>query len=346
MTTKVDSTSSQVYGDFAGLEKLKSGVRGNDAKAIRQVAQQFESLFARMMIKSMRDAIGKDPIFGSDSQQMYQGMFDNQLSLELTKGRGLGLSDMLMRQLQHAGASGATSAAGGSGGASSARATSSGLPAARTPTAAVPTASAADQASFVRHVWPHAEQAGAQLGVNPVSLVAQAALETNWGRSMPHGAAGSSNNLFGIKAGSSWNGSAVSASTQEFTAGASAATATTASFRSYASAADSFQDYVALLRSNPRFSGALNQGDNVAGFASALQRGGYATDPRYAHKVTAVAQQVIGSIQAGSTEGGSLGDSPLQGGSIQAPSDQADSLRDAVLKFASAVPIKGTTGTL
>jgi peptidoglycan hydrolase FlgJ len=330
MTTKVDSTSSQVYGDFAGLEKLKSGVRGNDAKAIRQVAQQFESLFARMMIKSMRDAIGKDPIFGSDQQQMYQGMFDNQLSLELTKGRGLGLSDMLIRQLQHAGASGATSVAGATG-----------QPTPRTTAAAVPTASAADQASFVRDVWPHAEEAGAQLGVNPVSLVAQAALETNWGRSLPHSAAGSSNNLFGIKAESSWSGSAVSAGTQEFTAGGGAAAATTASFRSYASAGDSFQDYVALLRSNPRFSGALNQGDDVAGFASALQRGGYATDPQYAHKVTAVARQVIGSIQAGSTEGGSL-----RGGSLQAASDQGDSLRDAVLKFASAVPIKGTTGTL
>jgi len=334
MTTKVASPSSEVYGDFAGLEKLKSGVRGNDAKAIRQVAQQFESLFARMMIKSMRDAIGKDPIFGSDQQQMYQGMFDNQLSLELTKGRGLGLSDMLMRQLQHASASSTTGAAGATGAdasgsrasAPSARATSSGLPTPRTSGAPVPTASTADQASFVRDVWPHAEQAGAQLGVNPVSLVAQAALETNWGRSMPRSAAGTSNNLFGIKAGSSWSGSAVSARTQEFTAGGSAAAATTASFRSYASAGDSFQDYVALLRSNPRFSDALNQGDDVAGFASALQRGGYATDPQYAHKVTAVAQQVVGSLQAAS-----------------APSD---SPRDAVLKFASAVPITGTTGTL
>ena len=331
MTTKVASTSSEVYGDFAGLEKLKSGVRGNDATAIRQVARQFESLFARMMIKSMRDAIGKDPIFGSDQQQMYQGMFDNQLSLELTKGRGLGLSDMLMRQLQHAGAAGASGtgsngSGAGSASAPSARANFSALPSPLSSAAPVPTASAADQASFVRDVWPHAEQAGAQLGVNPVSLVAQAALETNWGRSMPRSAAGTSNNLFGIKAGSSWSGSAVSARTQEFTAGGAAAAATTARFRSYASAGDSFQDYVALLRSSPRFSGALNQGDDVAGFASALQRGGYATDPQYAHKVTAVAQQVIGSLQAGSAQG--------------------DTPRDAVLKFASAVPITGTTGTL
>ncbi len=100
------ASSGSVYGDFAGLEKLKSSVRQNDPAAVRQVAKQFESLFARMLIKSMRDAIGRDPIFGSDQAQTYQGMFDDQLSLELTRGHGLGLADMLVRQLrQGAGAS-------------------------------------------------------------------------------------------------------------------------------------------------------------------------------------------------------------------------------------------------
>ena len=98
--------NAALYGDFAGLEKLKSGAARNDPTAVRQVARQFESLFARMMIKSMRDAIGRDPIFGSDQAQTYQGMFDDQLSLELTKGKGLGLADMLVRQLQQAGATG------------------------------------------------------------------------------------------------------------------------------------------------------------------------------------------------------------------------------------------------
>ena len=89
-----------VYGDFAGLQKLKASAHANDPNALRQVAQQFESLFARMMIKSMREAIGTDPIFGSDQAQTYQSMFDDQLSMDLTKGKGLGLTDMLMRQLQ------------------------------------------------------------------------------------------------------------------------------------------------------------------------------------------------------------------------------------------------------
>ncbi len=56
--------------------------------------------------------------------------------------------------------------------------------------------------------------------------------------------------------------------------------------------ADSFNDYARLIRNNPRYENALNAGSDVAGFASALQRGGYATDPDYASKIAAVAQEV------------------------------------------------------
>src|SRR4029077_11649895 len=94
------SSPADVYTDFAGLTALKKDARSNDPDALRQVAKQYESLFARMMIKSMRDAVGKDPIFGSDEEQTYQEMYDDQLSIEMTKGHGLGLADMLVRQLQ------------------------------------------------------------------------------------------------------------------------------------------------------------------------------------------------------------------------------------------------------
>ena len=270
-TTPVNQAS--VYGDFAGLEKLKSGAARNDPAAVRQVAQQFESLFARMMIKSMRDAIGKDPIFGSDQAQTYQGMYDDQLSLELTKGKGLGLADMLVRQLQQAGASGKATANGATP-ASAAGATGSPAPG----TAGAGPASSADRASFISQVWPQARQAAQQLGVHPVSLIAQAALETNWGRNVPRSASGaSSNNLFGIKAGGGWGGASVTAGTQEFQDGATRETS--AAFRAYASAGESFQDYVALLKTSPRFGAALGSGASVASFATALQQGGYATDP-------------------------------------------------------------------
>jgi len=322
MTTPVNNAA--VYGDFAGLAKLKAGAAHSDPTALRQVAQQFESLFARMMIKSMRDAVGRDPIFGSDQAQTYQSMFDDQLSLEMTRGKGLGLADMLMRQLQHAGGAGSNTAAGESAPAGTPGTSASSAPAART--AAPGSANGAAQASFISQVWPEASRCAQQLGVHPVSLVAQAALETNWGRSVPRSTSGaSSNNLFGIKAGGDWPGASVTARTQEFQAGAAAPTS--AAFRAYASPGESFQDYVALLQSNARFRAAIGSGASVQSFAAALQRGGYATDPDYAHKVTTVAGQVLATLTGGATAAGSaalkfVGAAPMTSMTRHAPGEE------------------------
>jgi flagellar protein FlgJ len=251
---------------------------------VRKVAQQFESMFTRMMLKSMRDAVGTDPIFGSDQEKMYQGMYDDQLALQLSKGRGLGLADMLVKQLQRLGAAGASAAASSAAGSSE--------PA----KAAPPAASAATQQSFIQGLWPQAQQAGQQLGVAPSNLIAQAALETNWGRSLPHDSAGhSSNNLFGVKATGSWDGASVPAVTREASADGTAASVV-APFRSYADATQSFQDYVSLLRNNPRYAAALNTGGDARAFATGLQRGGYASDPDYARKVSAVANNITGYL--------------------------------------------------
>ncbi len=352
MTTPI--ANAQVYGDFAGLESLRKAARNDDPAAIREVAKQFESLFARMLIKSMRDAIGPDPIFGSDQEQTYQGMFDDQLSLELTRGHGLGLADMLVRQLQRKGLVGAAHGAGATQSAGSTQAAgaaqsagtlqslgampaghgprigSSGATAAKTARetpSQTPPVSRADQQSFVRELWPQARQAAEQLGVAPQSLVAQAALETDWGRSIPQDAAGrSSHNLFGVKATRGWSGPSISAGTQEFAGGT--ARATTAEFRAYGSRAQGFQDYVALLRSNPRYASALNTGGDVQAFASALQRGGYATDPDYARKVSAVASDVASALAApamlAQTSSGSA--EPLKLASAGPITDRTDSL--------------------
>jgi flagellar protein FlgJ len=297
MTTNIanSANSAGVYGDFSGLEKLKSAVRQQDPSALRQVAQQFESLFAKMMLKSMRKAIGKDPIFGSDQAEMYQGMFDDQLSLELTRGHGLGLADMLMKQLR--GAASPAAAAAPAAKTAGAAATAPGAAA----TAAATTPTTAERAQFVRTLWPQAEAAARQLGVQPLGVVAQAALESNWGRSTPRSATGtSSNNLFGVKAAGSWSGDSVTAATQEFQAGT--LVGARSAFRAYPDSQAALQDYVATLRGNPRYSAALGTGGDVSAFASALQKGGYATDPNYAAKVTRVAQQVA-ALVAGSSAG-------------------------------------------
>jgi flagellar protein FlgJ len=112
---------------------------------------------------------------------------------------------------------------------------------------------------------------------------------------MPRSASGSSsNNLFGIKAGTAWGGSSVQSTTQEYDSGT--ASAVKAQFRSYATPSQCFQDYVSLLQSNPRYAGAVGTGANTQAFAAALQSGGYATDPAYASKLGAVANTLTRTL--------------------------------------------------
>jgi flagellar protein FlgJ len=326
MTIPINKGSADVYTDFGGLAALKKSVRSNDPGALRQVAKQYESLFTRMMIKSMRDAVGKDPIFGSDQEESYQGMYDDQLSIELSKGKGLGLADVLVRQMQHLTGSDQTDATdakvtGGTAAVTPQPDVKAGLRLFKQTSSAGQGASAPvtseAQSRFISELWPAAQEAGQQLGVDPRNLIAQAALETNWGKHVPSDASGrSSNNLFGVKAGGQWSGSSVSVGTQEYQNGV--AVNTKGEFRAYDTRAQSFQDYVSLLRNSPRYAAALNTGGNVHAFASALQRGGYATDPDYASKISSIAGSISPQL------------------AIQEPS----------LKSASARPIIPMTGIL
>jgi peptidoglycan hydrolase FlgJ len=150
---------------------------------------------------------------------------------------------------------------------------------------------------FVNKLWPCAEEAGKELGVDPRHLLAQAALETGWGKSLPCDTDGATSfNFFGIKAGASWEGDSVSVKTLEFEGGVPIPRQ--AKFRSYGSAAESFRDYVEVLRNNPRYAAALNTGSDSKAFATALQKGGYATDPAYAQKIMSIAQNLATSQPA------------------------------------------------
>jgi flagellar protein FlgJ len=116
-------------------------------------------------------------------------------------------------------------------------------------------------------------------------LLAQAGLETGWGKSQPKAADGaSSHNVFGVKAGRQYAGNVVAASTTEYVAGTPIRS--TERFRSYGSYGDSFQDFVRLLKDNPRYAKVLASGGDANGYAQSLQRAGYATDPAYAAKLT------------------------------------------------------------
>ena len=146
-----------------------------------------------------------------------------------------------------------------------------------------------DPVAFVQAVAPSAQAAAHRLGVSVRALLAQAALETGWGKHLPTRPDGSSSfNLFGIKAGSHWDGDRVHVPTLEYENGV--AVRKQDSFRAYDSPADSFGDYATLIANSPRYAGAVGQGDNIEGFAHALVEGGYATDPSYAAKIVAIAR--------------------------------------------------------
>lgn len=311
---------------------------------IEKAARELETQFAQMLIKSMRSASMGDPMMGQDST--YRDMYDQQLSRELSKGRGLGLAPMIMRQLERSTSTQSTpgtapgaaiplrqpgsSLPGGlpltlptrgiplSGLPSSRLAspipatlplatTSTGvsMPAFDVPAFNVSAASMATIAgqtdhacstdapldcsspeAFVKSIWPQAQKIAAQLGVPAKALVAQVALETGWGRRLVGRKDVTSHNLFGIKAGGKWVGERITAATHEFVDGVRRTER--AAFRAYASAADSFADYARLL-GKERYAAVRSAGNDVHRFASALQKAGYATDPNYAAKITAIA---------------------------------------------------------
>jgi flagellar protein FlgJ len=149
--------------------------------------------------------------------------------------------------------------------------------------------SSADE--FVNTMLPMAKEAAERIGVDPRYLVAQAALETGWGKLVMRAQDGSSShNLFGIKASSSWKGESARAITSEFRNGEMVKE--TAQFRSYDSYKDSFHDLVTLLQTNNRYQDVVKSADNPEQFVRELQKAGYATDPDYASKISQIAKQM------------------------------------------------------
>ena len=273
-----DATSAT---DFSQLASLKLAAQRNDPKALHQAAQQFEALFTEMLLKTSDETKFGDDLTGQQGD-FYKDMFNQQMALHMSAGKGLGLADMLVRQLggKHAGAAPAaapgTTALQPTGGATTA-------------SAAANSGSAPKSAQeFVDAIRPQAEKAAAELGIPARALIAQAALETGWGQHMAkQQATGNSDvNLFGVKAQVGWSGASQTRQTTEFQNGRW--TSEQANFRSYGSISASFDGYVKFLKDNPRYADALRSG-NVQGFAQGLQKAGYATDPHYAQKLMKVA---------------------------------------------------------
>jgi len=142
---------------------------------------------------------------------------------------------------------------------------------------------------FVFALAPLANQIANKIGVDPVEVLAQTALETGWGQKIIRSATGDNSfNLFGIKADARWSGDSVQVKTTEYFT--DQPIQVNANFRRYDSYADSFDDFVAFLQSSDRYQDAL--ASNGQGFYRFLQAAGYATDPNYANKIESLAIQI------------------------------------------------------
>ncbi len=396
-TSGVGSTlDSGAYSDINRLANLKVGKDRDSESNIKKVAQEFESLFLNQMLKAQRsanEAFSEGNFMNSNEAKTYQQMYDQELAVKMSKEGGIGLADVLARQMSKmnkgthrpnpfaqtadANAINATAAASATPAADGANktltsravkelpavdgtrddskmlnkrrlslpgsltdrllagivptttagATADGKPLAQNDWLAANTASntatiganskpaelnAIDASSgrrlaqpplapgkaafksadeFIATMLPMAKEAAAKIGVDPSYLVAQAALETGWGKSIIRDSDGSSShNLFGIKAAGNWQGDSARALTTEYKGGQAVKEA--AKFRSYDSFQDSFNDYVSFLQNNDRYDDALDATANPKQFVRELQQAGYATDPQYANKVAQIAKQM------------------------------------------------------
>ncbi len=285
--------------DISRFSALRADARADKDAAFAKVAEEFEALFIQMMLKAARDATPEGGLFDSNELQLYQEMMDSQVALEMAQQGGLGFAPLLQEQLLGGDADETprelmlpprrTIAPAPMPVATPERpvAAESGTRAAGADAAAEPTV-----AGFLSAVGPLASRAAEQLGLEPEVIVAQAALESGWGKHTITKADGTNSyNYFGIKAGSDWEGDVARVRTHEFINGR--ALRVNADFRAYPDAAAAFEDYVDFLNSRPRYAGALQHGGNPERFATGLADAGYATDPRYADKILAVRDQIV-----------------------------------------------------
>ncbi|SES80218.1 flagellar assembly peptidoglycan hydrolase FlgJ [Thorsellia anophelis] len=313
--------------DANGLNSLKTAVSKNGNGHLREVANQVEGLFLQMMLKSMRSAVDKDSLFNSNQTELYYSLYDQQLSQELAKN-GIGFADELMAHIESAQSPEALKSLSSemNGGLAlddvTRLLTNDSMPASIKPASltglinsnsnfdaiklAKQSANAfvgnipeiagnkvkslfAGAKDFMNKLSGPAHLASKDTGIHPHLILAQAALESGWGKSEIKTATGeTSHNLFGIKAGKSWKGKVTEIVTTEFIDGAY--TKVRAKFRVYNDYQHALSDYVDLLTKNPRYQSVLTA-PNAEQAAIEIQRAGYATDPKYANKLITIIKQ-------------------------------------------------------
>lgn len=320
-------SNSQLYTDLAELQKLKAKAKTNSDEGLKMAAQQFEQLFLNMLLRSMRDAnaaFGEDNFMNSSQTKFYQSMYDNQISLELANNKGIGLSDVLVRQLggqtgdrvnpdvkapdldarqlNQAFDQAASIAASALLAKAEGRENPPGITLTDEQRNTVKEvfqqqldAAAKSQVTdlperfenpeeFVEKLMPLAEKVAGELGVDPRVLLAQSALETGWGKFMVRSTDGSNSNNL-FNIKADTRWNGDSAQVSTLEYRNGIAQREKAFFRSYDSYEDSFRDYVDFLKASPRYKMALESAADPYDYVQQLQEAGYATDPEYAEKI-------------------------------------------------------------
>ena len=330
-----------VYTDLNSLQSINDIGREDKGEALRKVAEQFESMFVKMMMKSMRDAnkvFQEDSIMHSPQEDFYQQMYDDQLSVSLTGKQGMGLADVIYRQLnqeygdptkreevkwqplddrrknfshaidfnqtekkntqlnpvkESSGFKIDTSFVNGEKPVLELEVEEN-VKAASEKTAEKFQAFKSPE-DFIQKLYPAAEKIAKEMGISPKAIISQAALETGWGKFMISGSEEggikeNSFNFFGIKADSRWEGDKVNVTTHEYRDGQRVTEK--ADFRSYPTIEAGLKDYSQFLQAQ-RYEKAMAAGTNVEQYAKELQQAGYATDPKYAEKISRIANSDV-----------------------------------------------------
>ncbi len=281
---QVSSSSGALAADARSLNNLKLQAGQDTPAAIKESAKQFESLFMRELIKSMREATMKSGLLDSPGGDLGADLLDQQFAVQMS-GQPGGLSDLIAQQLSRQmgvaepGAGGLDKKASVSSLSAKIQASSAAAYAAHAPKVTN------NQSNFVERHTEAAIQVEKASGIPASFMVGQAGHETGWGKheiKMKGGAP--SYNLFGIKAGAGWTGKVAEITTTEFVNGEPKKMV--AKFRAYDSYEDSFKDYARLITKTPRYAQASQQTDSAHAFATGLQKAGYATDPEYANKLS------------------------------------------------------------
>lgn len=275
------------YTDIQSLSQLKYDKNTDGAK--KEVAKQFEAILLQMVMSSMREAnkAFSSGLFGSDQMTMYQDMFDKQLSLELSKS-GVGFASIVEKSLGQAAPTpnlhGEKKEILPTISQKQENVKPTLQPVAIKESKKEPEHFFQSEEDFVKKLWSSAKMAAGLLGTSPEILIAQAALETNWGKKiLPQKDGQSSFNLFNIKADGQWKDKTTDVASLEQKG--DVLVKEKSSFRSYDSFMQSFLDYAHFLKNNNRYEGALEKASDPAQFIVQLKTAGYATDSHYAEKV-------------------------------------------------------------